>query len=88
MNLSATAFFSLLFACGFATLHNSKSAFAQMSGKKIVDRMDTDGDGKVSRKEFRGRQLRFEDIDLNQDGFATSEEFDDAMRKVRAKKAG
>jgi len=41
----------------------------------IIKRLDHDGDGKVSRAEFRGPHARFAAIDANHDGFLTIEEF-------------
>jgi len=40
----------------------------------MVQNMDVDGDGKISRSEFRGPHQRFDMIDLNKDGFVTKEE--------------
>ena len=62
------------------------SVDAQMSGSMLVNRMDTDGDGRVSKSEFRGRRLPFDQIDIDGDGYATEEEFDQAIQGVRRKR--
>jgi len=63
------------------------SADAQMSGGMLVNRMDADGDGRVSEREFRGRRLRFDQVDLDGDGFATKEEFDEAIQRARGNRS-
>src|SRR5690606_24644475 len=40
----------------------------------VIQRLDADGDGKVSREEFRGTPARFGVVDRNGDGFLTLEE--------------
>ncbi len=47
---------------------------AASPGKRFVTRLDRDGDGKVSRKEFDGPPDRFGDFDRNGDGFITEDE--------------
>lgn len=63
------------------------SADAQMLGAMLVNRMDSDGDGRVSKSEFRGRRLPFDQIDLDGDGYATEEEFDKAIRRARGNRS-
>ena len=40
----------------------------------FVDRLDNDGDGKVSSSEFDGPSNHFSDFDKNNDGFITKDE--------------
>jgi hypothetical protein len=40
----------------------------------FIERLDRDGDGKVSRSEFDGPEDRFDDHDKNQDGYITEDE--------------
>ena len=37
--------------------------------QKLLDRMDTNTDGRISKEEFRGPAERFENVDSNKDGF-------------------
>jgi hypothetical protein len=57
------------------------------SPEVMVQRMDADGDGKISREEFRGPPPRFDMIDANKDGFLTKEEIV-AFRAARGGGAG
>jgi hypothetical protein len=43
-------------------------------GKRFIRRLDRNGDGKVSRREFDGPPERFSDFDRNGDGFITEDE--------------
>jgi hypothetical protein len=86
MKSQALIVFCVVSTTTFLGFQISKPASAQVTGERQIMRMDADGDGKVSKAEFRGRKLRFEDIDTNNDGFATVEEFDNAISKFRATK--
>lgn len=50
----------------------------------IVKRLDRDGDGKVSRAEFRKSPALFDAIDANHDGYLTLEEFRAYQRRRQA----
>jgi hypothetical protein len=43
-------------------------------GRGFVERLDRDGDGKVSRSEFDGPKDRFDYHDKNNDGYLTEDE--------------
>ena len=43
-------------------------------GSRFMKRADRDGDGKVSKDEFRGPDDHFDDLDKNKDGFITEDE--------------
>ena len=43
---------------------------------RMVQNMDKDGDGQLSRDEWRGPEQAFDHIDANADGFITSEELE------------
>ena len=66
---------------------------AQMGGggppspEKMVQRMDENGDGKISRQEFLGPPDRFKMIDVDKDGFLTVDEIK-AFRAKRLKGGG
>lgn len=53
----------------------AKQKSVEVTGKQIVDRMDRDGDGKVSEEEFRNAMMRrFSSADANRDGVLTGDE--------------
>ena len=61
---------------GFCSLLLVPAVFAGDSGKKLK-KMDTDGDGRVSRTEHSAAaQKMFNDCDTNQDGFVTATEME------------
>lgn len=53
-------------------------------------RQDTDGDGKVSRDEWKGRPTLFDKFDSNRDGFLTEDEIRKADKEIvkRSEKVG
>lgn len=51
-------------------------AAAQPSAERMIERMDSDGDGRISKDEFRGRRRPFSDFDRDGDGYATREEIE------------
>lgn len=50
-------------------------------GQKRIRDMDKDGDGRVSRDEFRGPAKKFKKIDSNGDGFLTLDEFNKVLSR-------
>ena len=48
--------------------------------EKMLERMDKDGDKKISSDEFRGPDDRFKEMDSNSDGFLSSEELSNAFK--------
>jgi len=44
------------------------------AAERFIRRLDKDGDGKVSRKEFDGPARHFDDFDKNGDGFIDESE--------------
>ncbi|MFM7347377.1 MAG: hypothetical protein ACKO1J_18645 [Tagaea sp.] len=55
-------------------------ALAQPSPEQMLRNMDTDGDGRISRQEWRGPPGRFDAIDANRDGYITLEELQAARQ--------
>jgi Ca2+-binding EF-hand superfamily protein len=64
-------------------------ARAEERTKRMIERMDSDGDGKLSREELSEREGRrgamFSRADANGDGAITRAEFDDAREKMQAR---
>lgn len=53
----------------------SRRGSKKQSGKdRLISRLDKDGDGKVSEKEFDGPRRHFSELDKNNDGFLTDDE--------------
>jgi len=53
------------------------------AGRGIGQRLDADGDGKISRSEARGRlKQRFDEIDKNSDGYLDESELTTALRDL------
>ncbi|NIM20857.1 MAG: hypothetical protein GTN64_00310, partial [Candidatus Latescibacteria bacterium] len=48
-----------------------------------IQRMDTDGDGRISASEFIGCRRPFSFFDRNGDGYATREEIAEAMQMAQ-----
>lgn len=55
-----------------ARAEHHKGGHARL-GKKLKT-MDTNGDGKISRDEWRGKPEKFQELDTNGDGFLTPDE--------------
>ena len=56
-------------------------------GGKMMEKMDTDGDGKVSKAEFvAAHEARFAKTDTDADGFLTAEEMKAAWEHMREKR--
>ena len=58
---------------GARTKYTSKR---QRNPQKMLDRMDANKDGKLSKEEFRGRPEKFDKIDTDNDGFLSIEELE------------
>ena len=51
---------------------------------EIIEKMDANEDGKLSKDEIKGRlKEQFENIDADEDGFITEEEFEKALKPRR-----
>lgn len=55
---------------------NAGGNMPRFSKEDIIKRMDQDGDGKLSKSEFRMGADRFDQMDKNKDGFITADEFE------------
>jgi len=77
-----------------AALFFSTNALAQSQNRqerkepptfaKMIEKMDANEDGKLSKDEIKGRlKEQFENIDADQDGFITEEEFENAPKPER-----
>lgn len=55
-------------------------------GHKMMERIDTDGDGKVSKAEFDAKHAeKFAKMDANGDGFLTKDEMKSARSAMKKK---
>ena len=72
--------FALLLSVSFILVTCSESLFAQRfpppppGGKSMIERFDENGDGKVSKDEFKGPEDHFIHLDKNEDGYIDESE--------------
>lgn len=60
-----------------------------MSMKRMLEKMDADKDGKISKSEWTAHhEQRFTDIDANKDGQLEPEEFKNHRKAMRDKRKG
>ena len=72
--IAATLCGGFIFASTVIIWHHP--AASQPTPDRMLKRMDADGDGKISRGEFRGRSRPFESFDTDGDGFITRREIE------------
>ena len=61
---------AVLLVSGAVTL---PAAYAQKSAAMVIERLDANGDGKISRKEWRKKRI-FDEVDLDSDGYVSRQE--------------
>lgn len=80
-----------------ATLFFANSSFGQSQNRQerkspptfeeLIEKMDANDDGKLSKSEIKGRlKENFDKVDLDEDGFITAEEFEEAPKPKRGPK--
>lgn len=80
-----------------ATLFFANSSFGQSQNRQerkspptfeeLIEKMDANDDGKLSKSEIKGRlKENFAKVDLDEDGFITAEEFEEAPKPKRGPK--
>ena len=63
--------------------HKNKGDFSS----RVIKKIDTDEDGQVSAEEYMAHaEQRFNDLDINGDGFVTTEEAKEASKIMREKR--
>ncbi len=79
-----TLFFSTV---SFGQSQNRQERKEPPTFEELIEEMDANEDGKLSKDEIRGRLKKdFEKVDLDEDGFITEEEFEKAPRPKRGPK--
>jgi len=88
MNKFLVAFATItVLAVPLARAHGQQGAWGRPQGnpekriQRFFEHMDADGDGKISKDEFRGRPEMFDRRDSDGDGFITLDEFKKTMRR-------
>ncbi len=71
---NAFSFLKLVFVFMFHLFLLSNFSLSAARAESTFDRFDTDGDGQLSRREFRGPRRRFRKIDSNGDDFVSPQE--------------
>jgi len=74
LKYGAFSFFRLVFVFMFGLFLLSNFSLSAARAQSTFDRLDTDGDGKLSRREFRGPRHKFRKIDSNGDDFVSPRE--------------
>ncbi|WP_299325963.1 EF-hand domain-containing protein [uncultured Maribacter sp.] len=84
MAFGITLFFS---ASSYAQSQNRQERKEPPTFEELIERMDTNEDGKLSEDEIKGRLKKdFTKIDADEDGFITEEEFKNAPKPERGSK--
>ena len=78
----------ILFSCNLSAQQEKKGdRKGPPSFEKILEKMDENEDGKISKEEAKGPlEKHFDKIDLNEDGLLTEEEFEKAPKPKRGPK--
>jgi Ca2+-binding EF-hand superfamily protein len=67
--------------------HKGKSYKKGDRGMKMIEKMDTNKDGSVSKEEFqKAHEESFETVDANNDGKITKEELKKSKKAMKGKK--
>ncbi|MDF3129636.1 EF-hand domain-containing protein [Kiritimatiellaeota bacterium B1221] len=77
MKTTLTAMILLFLAAGSAMAQPGdagKDGKKPPSAKALIEKLDKDGDGKISKTEFDGPAEHFTQFDVNKDEFLTEEE--------------
>lgn len=62
------------------------SSALKLKGKKMMQKIDTNGDGKISKDEYMAMSAaRFKNMDTNHDGFLSPEEHKAAHQEMKDK---
>lgn len=84
--LTAALAVSLGLTSGMALADHHEGGMGHKKGPKMLERIDTNGDGKVSKAEFDASHAeRFSKMDANGDGFLEKNEMKSARKAMRAK---
>lgn len=68
----------------FGQSQNSRERRERPTFAELIEKMDANEDGKLSKDEIKGRlKERFDVIDADEDGFITEEEFEKAPKPKR-----
>jgi len=81
MNLLTVRYLTSFLIAGILTLSlvPADRLLAAPNAKKMMKRMDADGDRKISRDEWLGRPPMFDKFDTNEDGYLTKKEISDVL---------
>jgi Ca2+-binding EF-hand superfamily protein len=89
-NTLKTGIITGVIALAFTLNMNAQSSDKQERGKKppsfekLLEKMDKNEDGKLSKKEVKGPlKEHFSKIDTNEDGFISEKEFEEAPKPKR-----
>lgn len=76
-----------LSAPAFADHHMDKKDMHKKMEKHMMEKIDTNKDGKISKAEFDAHhEEKFKKMDADGDGFVTKEEKKDAYKKMKEKR--
>ncbi len=72
---------AVIFICAVSSVASAQNHGQKFTFDNMLERHDRNGDGTVSKEEYRGNPKLFDRLDANKNGSVTREEFDSGFKK-------